>query len=576
MAWFGSSRKLGVVLTADTRQLERGLDRANAKLASFGKGARVGKGGLGAAIFSGKGLGMAAGASTALYGLKNMIDAAKDAQVVLGQTEVALRDAGLSWERYGAKVQKASDLISDSSAFDDEDVLRSFQVFVRGQKDVEKSLKLTELAADVARGRYTDLASATQLVNKAAMGQVGALRRAGIQIDKNATAAQALDALQKAYSGSAKTYADSATGASERLQVAWENLAETAGGPLLNSLADVTEGLVDFTNAAKDAKSWADKLAKVELPGGSTVGGWASAAWNQVSPFTWKQVLPGPLGPAARIIDLLTGGGDSSSKTFPSGPGGPGGLIPRWGSPLNNLPNKVIPAGPTMTREQKLLLARQRAGNTKYLSDDLKAAHALVDFYRGKVGGAKTAKDLYAAQQSLISAQGDYQSIQDQIADNAKDATKSAKKTESATKKMAMSAEQFANAWQNATEGLKSARLERFDLFRDARQVSRDLVDAKANLRKNLMIGGSQGILEARRDVEDAQTAKARLAMQGVTYQDYTSRGPGGRMTSGITIHINGADDPVLTAKKVIAELRKKNRRIAPQTSGRRPGEGIF
>ena len=202
-------------------------------------------------------------------------------------------DAGLSWGRYSKQIEAASDRISKGSAFDDEAVLQSFQVFVRGQKDVARSLQLTELAADVARGRYTDLESATQLVNKAAMGQIGALRRAGIQIDKNATSAQALDALLKAYSGSARTYADSATGSSEKLQVAWENLSEQAGGPLSKALAGVAEELTLIVGLMEKAS----KLKFPAAPGGNLGG-----AAGDIAKRAFRHWFPlAGLGDVARI-----------------------------------------------------------------------------------------------------------------------------------------------------------------------------------------------------------------------------------------------------------------------------------
>ena len=50
---FGFNRNLGVVITADTKNAERGLDRVNRKVTAFGKSVNASKGGLGNALIGG-------------------------------------------------------------------------------------------------------------------------------------------------------------------------------------------------------------------------------------------------------------------------------------------------------------------------------------------------------------------------------------------------------------------------------------------------------------------------------------------------------------------------------------------
>jgi hypothetical protein len=287
------ARRIEIELVADATKLQRGFAQATTAAKKWDRqmkqttaASKSATASLGAAAIGWQ----TAVAGGALLLGKQFVAAARDAEVILGQTRVALADAGLSWEQYGKTIEAASTRISDSSAFDDEAVLQSFQTFVRGQKDVARSIQLTELAADVARGRYIDLEQATQLVNKAAMGQVGALRRAGIQIDKNATSAEALDALLKAYSGSAKTYADSATGSSEKLAVAWENLAETAGGPLSLALANLADQLTIIVGLMQKTKDISESI-----PDGGFLGKVLKGAAQGIFPGF---ALPGLLGGA--------------------------------------------------------------------------------------------------------------------------------------------------------------------------------------------------------------------------------------------------------------------------------------
>ena len=166
---------LGVKFIADASAYERALRESEVATKRWARNVQQisAASGVGGGLLGfGKGGALLAGAGASALALKTVVNAASDAQVILGQTSVAVKDAGLSWDTYSKQVDAAATRISKSSAFDDEAVLQSFQVFVRGQKDVQKSIELSALAADVARGRYTDLESATTLVNKAAMGQV--------------------------------------------------------------------------------------------------------------------------------------------------------------------------------------------------------------------------------------------------------------------------------------------------------------------------------------------------------------------------------------------------------------------
>jgi hypothetical protein len=285
------ARGIHVPITGDSRSLERALGRSETALKKFdrqvkrsGAASRSASASFGAAAI---GWQTAVAGGLLLLG-KQFVSAARDAEIILGQTRVALSDAGLSWTRYGKTIEDASARISNSSAFDDEAVLQSFAVFVRGQKDVARSLQLTELAADIARARYIDLEQATKIVTQASMGNVGALRRQGVMIDKNATAAEALDQLLQTYTGHAKTYADSATGSSEKLAVAWENLAETAGGPLSLALANLADQLTIIVGLMQKAKD-------IDIPDGGFLGKVLKGAATGIFPGF---AIPGLLGGA--------------------------------------------------------------------------------------------------------------------------------------------------------------------------------------------------------------------------------------------------------------------------------------
>jgi hypothetical protein len=439
------TRKLVVEVIGDSKSLERSFSRSSSAARKFGTetSSSVGKA---EAAFS-RLQKIAAGSligGVALAGLREVIAAAKESQVVLGQTSVAVDDAGIAWEQYAARVQASADAISKASAFDDEEVLKSFAVFVRAQKNVQQSLNLSALAADVARGRFTDLESATQLVNKAALGQVGALRRAGIQIDANATATEALTALQKAYGGAAVKYADSAAGATDRLRVSLDNLAEATGGPLLHGIELINDGLsiaidrMDKLGESSDVAAARLKNANFDASLAALNGpGVNLKKLQELFAEATNIVAPGegfvrPAGTAATdkaakaVADKLTAG---LNKAFGIAQKAVADAIKQQKAAVDKAAGEAAQAAREAAADklsdafQKLIgnlqLGVDRAGLTRRLNDDLETLKALKAGLERQV---KAGVDVAAAQSQLVSVIGQIADTRKEIQEQARDA----------------------------------------------------------------------------------------------------------------------------------------------------------
>ena len=122
---------------------------------------------------------------------------------------------------------------------------------------------------DVARGRFIDIEQAAQIVNKATLGQAGALRRLGIDARKGASGVELLDLLNRKYGGSAAAASDDAATSMDRFKVSIENAQEALGSLLLPTVGNLATGLA---NAADDAVRLGhdlQRLGDIELPGGS-------------------------------------------------------------------------------------------------------------------------------------------------------------------------------------------------------------------------------------------------------------------------------------------------------------------
>jgi len=305
-------RRIEVEAVLDTSQLERGFKRASQSANRFER--NLEKSGRGAAVaslhFRGLGRAVAFASSSFLggyglaYALTSTVKAAEESQRVIGQTRVAVERSGLSWRVYGQRIEEVSKATSRLSGFDDERLLGTFDTLVRRTGDVNQALRLNALAANVARGRHIELEQASQLVLKASIGNVGALRRLGINIDKNATAYQALDLLQKKYSGSAAAYGRTAAGAQDRFRVAVENLQEAVGTQLLPTISKYLNKGADWLNQSKNQQKILEDT-RVTVHGVAVAFQLAAAAANKYA----AAVSHVPGGHGGFLQSLLRPGG---------------------------------------------------------------------------------------------------------------------------------------------------------------------------------------------------------------------------------------------------------------------------
>ncbi len=258
------ARKLEVEFVGDTRNLDRSFNKAGRGADKFGKqvtlmGRLTSKGGAGFGLFT-RG---ATAATAALVGGAGLIVAVKKVSEAFGEAEASqarlkaqLKAGGISYKAHAKQIDQVIQRISKLAALDDEDLQDAFTNIVRTTGSVSKSLKLTGLAADFARGKHIDVAKAGEIVAKVAGGNTGILSRYGITIEKGASATEALAALQKKFAGQAEEYGKTSAAASDRFSVAVENLQEWLGGQLAptfktvkNAVAEFVQGITTGTGA---------------------------------------------------------------------------------------------------------------------------------------------------------------------------------------------------------------------------------------------------------------------------------------------------------------------------------------
>lgn len=269
-----AKRVIEVELIGDASKLERSFAQGAKSTQAFGKeadssGSKWSKFGT---VAKGAALG---GIGAVVTGLKSSVGAAKDAQVSQQGMETQLKALGISYKQHGGEIDNVIQKTSKLAGVDDEDLQGAFTGIVRATGDVSQSLKLTAVAADVARGKHIEVAKAGEILAKAATGNATALKKLGVSFapvttaqdalkastkhataeqiaaakasDKTATAQGALALLQTKYGGQAEAYGKTAAGAQDRFKVAVENLQESIGAGLLPILTKVSNA---FANVA--------------------------------------------------------------------------------------------------------------------------------------------------------------------------------------------------------------------------------------------------------------------------------------------------------------------------------------
>lgn len=236
------SGNVRVRFTADSSDLQRGAQRAGDSIDRFERRSHRSIDRLKTAA---KGAGLAMAAALAV-GVKGAADAAIESEKSQARLKTQLDALGISFDKHAKKIDEVIQKHSQLSGLDDEDLQDAFTNIVRITGDVDKGLRLTGLAADFARAKHMDVAKAGDIVAKVAGGNTGVLSRYGIVLKDNATASDALAALQKKFAGQAEAYGKTTAGSLDRAQVASENLGEVVGAKLTPLLAKGAEALVDL------------------------------------------------------------------------------------------------------------------------------------------------------------------------------------------------------------------------------------------------------------------------------------------------------------------------------------------
>ena len=177
-------------------------------------------------------------------------------QVMLAQ---ALQNNVPNWDGSAVGAEKYAASLG-RLGFTDNDVRASLAQLVGVTHDLTAAQELTTMAADLARAKDIDLATATDIVTKAHEGNGKALKALGVDVGGAKTGAEMLTAIMLNANGAAETWAASNKGKLAVSNVKVQESMEKVGAiidrvsqVIIPILADAFSGIVDVLGKVWDA-----------------------------------------------------------------------------------------------------------------------------------------------------------------------------------------------------------------------------------------------------------------------------------------------------------------------------------
>lgn len=275
-----------VLITGDAKGLHRATESSIEDMEHTGKHAGNVAGKIKA--------GFAVGAGAAIAFGEQAIEAFNGQQKAQDRLEVAITNAGGTWEKYAGSIKKA-DTAGTQFGYDNGQINQALATLTSGLNDPVAALKDLQLAEDISAAKGYDLNKSALLVTKSAEGQTKALKALGIDLPIAAGGAVKLKTAQdgvknaedglrlveeKIHDGRLKGPAatDALRAANDGLKTAQSKLnsAQSAGVALTDALTDRYRG-----SASKEADTFEGKVAA------------QAAAWRNVKAEAGKAITDG-------------------------------------------------------------------------------------------------------------------------------------------------------------------------------------------------------------------------------------------------------------------------------------------
>ena len=276
--------RLVAVLDAQTGEFTAKMREANAQLKETGDAAKKadgdvsGSGGGMSKLAKGAGIAGLALGGVLVGGLISSVKSAMAAQVANAALDQAIKNTGQSAAAAAPQIDSAQ-AAARNLGFANSDTTASLTRLEQVTGSTGKSVSDLAIAENVARAKHEDLATATQSVAGALMGNARAAKQLGVMIvpvttnidaltaanggslkgvdaltiahaklaDKLATGAATVSAISAKVKDQASIYAGTAAGGMAKFSAQMDYIKETIGTALLPALGDITQAVGKFT-----------------------------------------------------------------------------------------------------------------------------------------------------------------------------------------------------------------------------------------------------------------------------------------------------------------------------------------
>ena len=177
-------------------------------------------------------------------GLHDAVKAIQDTQVATEQLSTSMNNAKQNTAGNREEILKTTEKMS-GLGFSASSTENAYTKLISATGSVEKSTKLMSMAADLARYKHEDLATAAGTLQKGTMGSARAFKEFGITLDshlpKNQAVAKAMDELNGKIGGQAVGYTKTFAGQMEVLKAKFDDVAVKVGTVVMPILTKLME-----------------------------------------------------------------------------------------------------------------------------------------------------------------------------------------------------------------------------------------------------------------------------------------------------------------------------------------------
>lgn len=189
----------------------------------------------------------ALGAAALISGFKSITDAAMDSERVNNRLVSTIKNLGLETKVSTKDVLDFADSLSRLAGIEDEEVISSFERFIKLTKDEKSAIELSKLAAQIAVKEKISMAEATDLLYKALQGQTKGLQQVIPGLKDMNSSEEMLLKTNELTKGSIEDFGNTTEGAMSQAKQSFKSLQESSGAlftPMLGCIAKVADWLI--------------------------------------------------------------------------------------------------------------------------------------------------------------------------------------------------------------------------------------------------------------------------------------------------------------------------------------------